>query len=352
MAVTVGQFRMNLTKSFVLLVISTASHFASAELPFEILPKVPVPKDNPMTQEKIELGRQLFFDPRLSKTGTVSCNSCHNVMGGGEDNRANSIGVFGKIGGRSSPTVWNAAYLSVQFWDGRAPTLEDQAKGPMTNPIEMGMENHDLVVQRIARIPDYEKQFKLVFKDSAKITIENVAKAIATYERTLVTPNSPFDRYLKGETSALNLPARRGMQLVQSIGCLNCHSGANFSGPLLQVGKGFFQKFPLFPNVELEKKFRFSQDLGRFEVTKLEEDKNFWRVPTWRNIALTAPYFHNGSVRTLQEAVRVMGKTQLNKDLSDNDTTDIVAFLESLTGKFPSQTMPRLPGLDGQTLIE
>ncbi|MGE0633083.1 MAG: cytochrome-c peroxidase, partial [Pseudobdellovibrionaceae bacterium] len=261
---------MGLSNFSKLLTLVAAFSLESAAMAFEVLPKVNVPKDNLMTPEKIELGRQLFFDPRLSKTGTVSCNSCHNVMAGGEDNRATSIGVFGKQGGRSAPTVWNAAYLSVQFWDGRASTLEEQAKGPMTNPVEMGMESHDLVVQKISSLPGYQRQFKKVFSDSTKITIDNVAKAIATYERTLVTPNSPFDRFLEGDKEALNLSAKRGMQLVQNIGCVSCHSGPNIAGPRLPVGQGFFQKFPLFPNADLEIKYQYSKVPGRFESTKKE----------------------------------------------------------------------------------
>ncbi|MCB0362273.1 MAG: cytochrome-c peroxidase [Bdellovibrionales bacterium] len=321
---------------------------------FENLPdSVPTPKDNPITKEKVELGKQLFFEPRLSKSGTISCNSCHNVMAGGDDNRAQSVGIEGKTGNRSAPTVWNSAFLSVQFWDGRAASLEDQAKGPITNPVEMGMENHSLAVKRIASIPGYQTQFKKAFpKTKQPVTIDNIAKAIASYERTLVTRNSPFDRFLMGDQSALSLSAKKGAELVKSVGCASCHSGPNFAGPLLPEGQGIFHKFPLYPNTELEKKFNFSKDLGRFDVTKKEEDRNTWRVPTWRNVALTAPYFHNGSVPTLKEAVQVMAKTQLNKDLSSSEVKHIVAFLESLTGEFPAQEMPRLPPLMGESSIK
>jgi cytochrome c peroxidase len=314
--------------------------------------KVPAPKDNPMTPAKVELGKQLFFEPRLSADGTVSCNDCHNVMGSGTDNRPVSVGISGQKGGRSAPTVWNAAFLSAQFWDGRAASLEDQAKGPILNPIEMGMPNPELAVQRIKSIPGYVAQFKEVFGGNDPVTYDNIAKAIASYERTLITPNSAFDKFAKGDKKALSEPAQRGMHLVEQVGCTSCHTGPNFSGPAdLAVGQGFYQKFPAFPGSEYDAKYSLIQDLGRYGVTKKDEDKNVWRVPTWRNVALTAPYFHNGSVKTLDEAVRVMAKTQLNKELKANEVTDIVAFLNSLTGEFPKQTMPKLPETTNASLV-
>lgn len=323
--------------------------FASA---FEVLPsKAPVPKDNPMTPAKIELGRKLYFDPRLSKDGTISCNSCHNVMAGGDDNRAVSVGVDAKTGGRSAPTVWNSAFLSVQFWDGRAKSLEEQAKGPLTNPVEMAMPSHDAVMERVKSIPGYVEDFKKAFGAKEAMTIDRLAQAIAAYERTLITPNSPFDRFMKGNKKALSASAQRGMKKVQEVGCLTCHSGPNFAGPLLPEGQGFFMKFPLIAGSAYDDKYDLTDDKGRYEVTKNDADKNLWRVATWRNVALTAPYFHNGSVKTLDEAVRVMAKTQLGKDLADADVSDIVSFLESLTGEFPKQTMPRLPATSGKTFF-
>lgn len=317
-----------------------------------VLPdKAPVPEDNPMTPAKIELGKQLYFDPRLSLTGTVSCNSCHNVMAGGDDARPVSVGIEGQLGERSAPTVWNAAFLSTQFWDGRAPTLEDQAKGPLVNPVEMGMPKHDLAIQRIQAIPGYVQEMKEIFGGDNPVNIDNVVKAIAAYERTLITPNSPFDRFVKGEQNAISPAAQRGMRLVQEVGCTSCHSGPIFAGPQLPVGQGFFMKFPRFPGSEYDTKYDLLSDPGRFSVTKKEEDKNVWRVPTWRNVALTAPYFHNGSVKTLDEAVRVMARTQLNKTLTNDQVSDIVAFLNTLTGEFPKQSMPRLPELPNTTLI-
>lgn len=315
----------------------------------------PIPADNPMSAVKIELGKKLFFDPRFSKDGTVSCNSCHNVMGSGTDNTATSAGVNAKRGGRSSPTVWNSAYLSVQFWDGRAKSLEEQAKGPLTNPVEMAMDDHNMVISRIQSIPGYVEEFKKAFPKEIKtekdITIDHFAKAVATYERTLITPNSPYDLYMKGNKKALNSAAIRGLALVKSVGCTSCHMGGNFAGPALPEGTGFFQKFPVYPGSDYEKKYELTKDTGKHDATKIAADKGFWRVPTLRNIATTAPYFHNGSVKTLDEAVKVMAKTQLNKDLPANEVNDIVAFLESLTGKFPEQKMPRLPDTNGKTFF-
>lgn len=342
---------MTLVKS--IFILSAIVMSISAAHSQEALPEVPVPADNPMTPEKIELGKQLYFDPRLSSTGTVSCNSCHNVMAGGDDNRSFSAGVKAQLGGRSAPTVWNAAYHSVQFWDGRAPTLEEQAKGPIINPVEMGMKNHQVVIaDRIAKIPGYQKQFKDVFGGKNALTIDNVAKAIAAYERTLVTRGGPFDRFIAGDKKAMSADAQKGYETFRTVGCTTCHSGPNFAGPLLPAGTGFYQKFPTFPNDEIEKKYGFMKDLGRAAETKKDSDKHLFRVPTLRNIALTAPYFHNGQVATLEEAIRVMGKLQLNKDLSKKEVTSIATFLrEGLSGPFPQQTMPRLPETQGMTLI-
>jgi len=317
---------------------------------FEPLPaKAKAPADNPTTPARVELGKLLYFDPRLSVDGTISCNSCHNVMGSGGDGRSVSMGVRGQLGARSSPTVWNSAFLSVQFWDGRAPTLEEQAKGPLINPVEMGNPDHAAVVKRVQAIDGYKPLFQKAF-GSSTIDIDRIVQAIAAYERTLITPNSPFDRYLKGDKKALSAAQVRGMQDFQNFGCVACHSGPNFSGPELAQGQGFYQKFPTYPGSVYESRYRLTQDQGRFQVTHQEADRHYFRVPSLRNIALTAPYFHNGSVPTLDEAVRVMAKTQLNRDLTDAQVQDLVAFLDSLTGTFPRQEMPRLPMTPGRTV--
>jgi len=302
----------------------------------------PAPANNPTTAEKVELGRVLFHDPRLSSTGTVSCASCHNVMAGGEDSRPNSMGVHGQTGGRSAPTVWNSAFSKVQFWDGRAASLEDQAAGPVTNPIEMGMKSWDDVVVRLKAIDGYQVAFKKAFPDE-QISKDTATKAIAAYERTLITPNSAYDKYAKGNKSALNAQEVRGLKLMAGIGCLSCHSGAAFNG------NGDFREFPAIYNAYLEKQYQFSNDKGLFEVTNKQEDEHFFKIPTLRNIALTAPYFHNGSVKTLEKAVKVMATVQLGRKLSTDEVSDIVAFLNTLTGEFPEQQLPQLPATPGKT---
>ena len=318
---------------------------------WEALPnQAPAPADNPTTAERVELGKMLFFDPRFSATGTVSCFSCHNVMEGGDDHRSVSIGVHGKAGGRNAPTVWNAAFLSSQFWDGRAATLEEQAVGPVTNPIEMGMGSLDDALERIQAIPGYKPYFDGAFGTGDNVTMENAAKAIAAYERTLITPDSPYDRYINGDHEALSSQAVRGMDTFEKVGCVSCHSGAAFNGPPMPAGAGFFVKFPMFEDSGNIGEYDLLADAGRFEATGNEGDMHVWRVPTLRNLTYTAPYFHNGAVKSLDEAVVVMAEAQLNQELSEEQVTDIVAFLESLTGKFPTQSMPRLPPTPGDLL--
>jgi len=324
---------------------------ANAAATWEALPlQAPAPADNPTTVEKVELGKMLFFDPRFSATGTVSCFSCHNVMEGGDDHRSVSIGVHGQVGGRNAPTVWNAAFLSSQFWDGRAATLEEQAIGPVTNPIEMGMGSLDDALARIHAIPGYKQYFDSAFPGEDNVTMENAAKAIAAYERTLITPNSPYDRYVKGEKTALSAQAIRGMDTFASVGCTACHSGATFDGPDMPMGAGFFVKFPTFEGSSDLDKYDLLADEGRYTVTSNSADMNVWRVPTLRNLEYTAPYFHNGSVKSLDEAVQVMAETQLDRKLSHDQTADIISFLENLNGEFPVQTMPRLPPAPGDLL--
>lgn len=316
------------------------------------LPKVAeIPKDNKQTIEKINLGKSLYFDPRLSLNGAISCNSCHNLMAGGEDQRSFSVGINGQKGGRSSPTVWNSAFHTVQFWDGRAASLEEQAVGPITNPVEMGMPNFEMVVARLSKIPGYVQMFDKAFGKNS-ISKENIGKAIASFERTLIAGDSAFDKFMHGNKKAMTPQMQRGMKLVETVGCTTCHSGANFNSENLKMGEGNYQKFPVNADNDFVKKYNFMADTGRFSVTKKEEDKHMWRVPTWRNVALTAPYFHNGSVRTLEEAVKIMAKAQLDVDLKEDQIADIVAFLESLTGTFPKIDMPRLPATTKTTLVD
>lgn len=287
---------------------------------------------------KEELGYHLYFEKRFSADNSISCNTCHNVINGanGAQITAVSAGINGQKGGRNSPTVWNAKFLSVQFWDGRARDLAEQSKGPITNPIEMGMKNHQAALNKIKDNKKYVDLYKKAFpEDEQPINIDNTADAIAAFEMTLESLDSAYD---KNEMSEL---AKKGYEQFQTVGCVACHSGKHFAGPEFPIGTGFFMKFPTFPNAELENKYGFSKDLGRYEVTKKEADKNMWRVPTLRNVAETAPYFHNGSVKDLKSAIRVMGKTQLNVDLSDEQVVSIHAFLESLTGSRPMIEEPR-----------
>lgn len=279
-----------------------------------------------------ELGYHLYFEKRFSADNSISCNSCHNVLnkGNGAQDTPVAEGINSQKGGRNSPTVWNATFLSTQFWDGRAKDLAEQAKGPITNPIEMGMANHDAAIEKIKDVEGYKALFAKAFPgEESPLNIDNVAKAIAAFESTLTTLESPYDKGMMSEA------AKKGYEEFKTVGCVSCHSGDHFAGPSLPVGTGFFMKFPTFPNEELEGKYNFSEDLGRYEATKNEADKNMWRVPTLRNVAITAPYFHNGSVSDLKEAIRVMGKTQLNKDLSDEQIASIAEFLSALTGPRP-----------------
>ncbi len=303
---------------------------------------------------KADLGQQLFFDPRLSADGTVACASCHNVMLSGEDNRPNSVGVNGQHGGRTAPTVFNATFYGAMFWDGRAPTMEAQAKGPMTNPIEMGNSNHDQVVERLMRIPGYVSGFASVFGAEATINIDAVVDAIATYERTFGVTTSAYDRYVAGDSSALSDAAKRGLQAANDAGCTSCHGGANFNGQQT-AGQATFRKFPTVAGTVYETQYHLSDDLGRYKSDDPARAdpafKNMWRISSWRNVALTAPYFHNGSVPTLDEAVRVMAKTQLDLDLGGDTVADIVEFLKSLSNAYPRQALPVLPPTDGTTLF-
>lgn len=302
----------------------------------------PSKEENPTTPQKIALGKMLFFDPRLSSTKKVSCSSCHNIDGSnptGTDNKKVSVGVFGFHGDRNSPTVFNSGMRSALFWDGRAATLEQQAKGPILNPLEMGIADAEAAVRNIEKVPTYRKLFRQAFnkKKNEAITIEEIARALSSFERTLNTPNSPFDRYQNGNQSALNESALRGWQKFQKFACVACHGAPTFSH------QDYFIRFPAHEAKEYDKRYAFTKDQGLFNVTKESKDINLWRVPSLRNVAITGPYFHNGSVSTLEEAVKIMGKAQLGKTFSDEDIADLVEFLKSLTGEVPKIKRPTLP---------
>ena len=216
----------------------------------------------------------------------------------------------------------------------------------------MGMPNHDKAIQRIASIPGYEAEFARVFGVDKAVTIENAVKAIAAFERTLITPNSPYDRYVRGDKTAMGDQQVRGMKLFDSVGCTECHSGPAFNGWEVGDTEPLFEEFPRFPESGFVKQYTLGSDLGRYEATKQDADQHHFKVPTLRNITITAPYFHNGAVASLADAVRIMAATELDTDLSDKEVADIVAFLRSLEGEFPGITLPRLPSRSGKSVLE
>ncbi len=276
------------------------------KLPAGIDAPPPIPADNPLTTAKIELGRQLFFDPRLSADGIVSCATCHNPVMGFTDGRPTSMGVKGQIGGRSAPSVINLAYATNGvFWDGRAKSLEDQAKGPIANPIEMGT-THEAMVANLNGISGYKEQFQRVF-GSPEITIDNVARAIASFERTIISGNSPWDKFQKGDAGALSDSAKRGWDIYQKkANCIACHAGFNLTdNNYHNLGVGLDKAEP---------------DLGRYVITKMEEDKGRFKTPTLREITYTGPYMHDGRFRTLEEVIEFYNKggiknAQLDKEV-------------------------------------
>ncbi|CAG1065310.1 Cytochrome c551 peroxidase [uncultured bacterium] len=313
-------------KRTLLAVMLATAFFAVPALANEPLPAVPpIPADNSMSFKKVELGKMLFFDPRISSSGVVSCATCHNPSFAFTDRVPRALGHNHQVGPRNTPTVLNAAFLTSQFWDGRAATLEEQALGPIQASLEMN-ESLEIVEARLSAIPEYRKMFIEVFGGKEAVSSKNIAKAMAAFERTLVTPNSPFDRYLMGDKDAISADAKKGWELFQKKGCNSCHSGPNFTD-------GNFYRI-IVPG---------STDLGRFEVTKKEEDKYRFRVQTLRNVALTYPYFNNGSVAKLTDAVKIMSKEMLRSESGDEEAALIVEFLNTLTGTMPKFDYPMLP---------
>jgi cytochrome c peroxidase len=302
----------------------------SAQGAFAPLPATPIFKEsNPANDAKLALGKMLFFEPRLSKSNIFSCNSCHNIATGGVDNNSFSVGHKWATGGRNAPTVLNASLHIAQFWDGRAADVEAQAQGPILAGVEMAA-TKELAVARIGSMPEYVELFKQAFPDEKKpLVYENIANAIGAFERTLLTP-SRFDDFLKGNEAALSADEKRGLATFMEIGCSGCHNG-------VAVGGGSYQ---LFGVANAPKNLK---DEGRFGVTKDAADKHAFKVPSLRNIGLTYPYFHDGSVWTLPEAVKVMAWTQLGEELTNAQVSDLVAFLNALTGTAPEVTIPVLP---------
>lgn len=327
---------------------SSAEPYVWQALPQE----APDPANNPRNPEKIALGKKLFHDKALSFNSQVSCASCHDVNSkGGGDGRATSQGMGGQVGSRNAPTVLNAAFQSALFWDGRAASLEEQAKGPLLNPIEMGMPSVAAVEKRVAADSRYRQDFQRAFGDG-EIDINRIAEAIAAYERTLITPDTPYDRFVRGDREALTPAQLRGMALFESIGCVGCHSGPNFSAASIFEGTAPYRIFPATPT-PWDERLHLTEDNGHGAKGG---SQGVWRVPSLRNVALTAPYFHNGSVDSLEEAVRIMASAQLGRPpeattgtrvlwsvdghtlrrverqpLSDAEIRDIVAFLHAIS---------------------
>ncbi len=282
----------------------------------------PIPDKVVYNKDKAELGKKLYHDTMLSADGTISCASCHMLHKGGVDGAKVSTGIKGQKGGVNSPTVYNSANNFVQFWDGRAKDLKAQALGPVENPIEMG-DKWENVVKKVSANEEYKKAFDKIY--AGKVTKENIADAIAEFETTLITPDSRFDKFLKGNKNALTFQEKKGYQLFQDYGCTTCHNGTYLGGNSYQTMNEEY--FKARGNIN-------QNDYGRFNVTKDEADKYSFKVPSLRNVALTAPYFHDGNVKTLDEAVKLMGKYQLGVDLKPDEIKAISAFLNSLTGKY------------------
>ena len=281
-----------------------------------------IPEKLEYDKEKAILGKKLYFDKSLSKDGSVSCNSCHDITKFGVDNTINSLGVGNVLDlPFNTPTSFNSVFNFVQFWNGRAQDLQEQAKGPLLNPKEMA-NTEENILKIVNNNKEYVKAFDRIY--NGKITLNNIVDAIAEFEKTLITPNSPFDKYLKGDVNAISEQAKRGYKAFKSNGCISCHQGVNIGGNMYQK-IGIFQEY-------------INQDVkGKYDITNNPEDIMVFKVPSLRNIAKTAPYFHDGSVSTLESCVQFMAYYQLGKFLSDETVSDIVAFLETLTGEYKDE---------------
>jgi len=293
-------------------------------------PLIPLPSSVAVNMDKVLLGRSLYHDTALSGDGTIACVTCHLLDHGGAEPRKTSTGIRGQIGPINAPTVFNSGYNFVQFWDGRAKDLQEQAAGPVENPIEMGAK-WDEVVKRLGKNAEYVAAFSKLYDDG--ITKDNATDAIAEYEKSLITP-SRFDKYLLGDETAITDAEKQGYEAFKEAGCTACHTG-------IIAGGTMFQKMGLVKDYFADRGTPITEaDLGRFNVTKNEADKHFFKVPTLRNIQLTAPYLHDGSRATLEETVLVMGKYQLGRELTEEQVSSIVTFLKSLTGELPAHAKP------------
>ncbi|WP_313305735.1 cytochrome-c peroxidase [Stutzerimonas balearica] len=291
-------------------------------------------RGKPVSQPQAVLGHKLWFDPRLSSSHVISCNSCHNLAIGGSDNVPTSIGHGWQKGPRNSPTVLNAVFNAAQFWDGRAKDLQEQAKGPVQASVEMNS-TPERVVATLKSIPEYVAEFEKAFpNDKDPVSFDNMAYALEAFEVSLVTPNSPFDRFLAGDDAALDAKQKQGLALFMDSGCAACHNGVNVGG------QGYFPFGAIKkPGAEILPE----GDKGRFAVTNTANDEYVFRAAPLRNVALTPPYFHSGEVWELEQAVAIMGDSQLGRELSDGEVGAITAFLHSLTGEQPKVAYPLLP---------
>ncbi|XOZ34772.1 cytochrome-c peroxidase [Halomonadaceae bacterium KBTZ08] len=306
--------------------VQASDGYADYRERFEPLPAMPpIPENNSLTPEKVELGKMLFFEPRISSSGVISCATCHNPALGWTDRIPRATGHRGQVGKRNTPTVLNAGFFEDQFWDGRADDLEEQALGPIEADVEMAMDL-DKAIDRLSSFDVYLRLFDEAFPGEKPINADNVAKAIASFERTLNTPNSRFDRYLRGDLQALSEKEKKGMKTFVDAGCVACHQG-----PALTDSN--YHRFEV-PG---------STDKGRFVVTGKESDKFKFKTPTLRNVAVTYPYFNNGSVEELDKAIELMADQMLNRELSDEKVEQIEAFLHTLTGEMPEVSFPALP---------
>lgn len=289
----------------------------------------PIPQSVALDARKVALGKKLFHEPLLSRDNTLSCASCHDLKKGGADHRARSLGVKSVEGVINAPTVFNSATHIKQFWDGRAENLEQQMDGPVQGEQEMAT-SWDDILKKLRRAPDYAQTFQAIYSDGLQQA--NVKNAIAEFERSLITPNSRFDRYLRGDSAAISESAKEGYRKFKSYGCVTCHQGVN-------VGGNLFQPLGVMGDYFADRGNITKADLGRFNVTGNDEDKFVFKVPGLRNVALTAPYFHDGSAKTLEAAVNTMAKYQLGRELPTNDVAEIVLFLQSLTGEYEGKSL-------------
>lgn len=300
--------------------------YATATTFFQPISSLELAEPDP---DKVVLGKHLFFDTRLSGEGNISCNSCHNLNTYGVDNERFSPGdAPGTIGGRNSPTVLHASLHKMQFWDGRAADVEEQAGGPILNPLEHNIKDEQQLVNRLKAVELYQDLFEKAYGGDNPITFENLTNAIGAFERTLI-PDSRFDKYLEGDQSALNSQEKKGLTVFINSGCITCHSGPALGGQMLQKF-GLFHDYWKFTNSE-------DVDLGLYEISEREAEKYFFKVPGLRNVVHTAPYFHDGSVNDLDEVVKIMGKLQRNVDLTDEEVQDIIAFFGSISSDVPQE---------------